>query len=229
MAVHRHANNDVEDKTSIKRPLGPLLVTIDDLEAICDFLTERLRPGSTVELIFLSDSSKVLGTIDSPEDLQLLTRRELRYVRVQCDDMRIDIFKRKAYCYAPRADQSAIFNAWIQPRLRYSWQAYITERMPEFPVFLGLISAGLYWLLRHNFFPSRSTASSLLAGAGVFLSVSVITILLCVKSRPRIVPIHLPDWNKRRQEVWQHYRTVSIAVLSASIAAATFVLGRLGK
>jgi len=237
VAVHRRADNDVEDRTSIKRPIGPLLVTIDDLQAICDFLVEKLRPKSKVELTFLSGgrgNSKVLGTIDSSEDLQLLTRKEMQYLRVQCDDIRIDIFKRKAYCYASRMDQSAIFNAWIRHRRRYSWQAAIMDNMPDLPIRLGFISAVLYWAWGHNFFGLSDTHSivwRILTSFVVLLGVTTIGTLLCVaviRSGPKVVPVHLPEWNKRRQELWQHYQTTSIALLGVAIAGATFVLGRMG-
>ena len=237
MAVHRHANNDVEDKTSIRRPLGPLLVTIDDLQAICDFLVERLRPQSKVELTFLSgarDNSEVLGTIDSPEDLQLLTRKEMQYLRVQCDDIRIDVFKHKAYCYATRMDQSAIFNAWIRHRRRHSWQGVIMDSMPDLPIRFGLASAALYWFWGHDFFGLSSThsiVSTIFTGSVVLFGMTAIGTLLCVsviKSRPKVVPVYLHEWNKRRQELWQHYQTISIALLGVAIAGATFVLGRMG-
>lgn len=239
VAVHRHANNDIDDKTPIKRPLGPLLITIDDLQAICDFLIERLRSKSTVELSFLlggKSDSRVLGSMDSPEDLQLLTREEMQYVRVQCDDIRIDIFKRRAYCYAPRRDQDAIFNAWIQHRRRYSWQATIMDNVPDLSIILGLASACLYWFWGPNLFglPTvYSIISNIFVGIGALLVVAVAAALLCfvlvVKARPTIVPVRLPDWNKRRQELWQHYRTISIALLSVSIAGATFVIGHIGN
>jgi len=238
MAVHRRTNKSMRDKTVIKRPLTPLIVTIDDLQALCDFLRDRLRPEGSIELLFLSghkESSMVLGDMDSPEDLQLLSRREMQYVRVQCDDIRIDIFRRKAFCYAPREDQEAIFNSWIRHRRRYFWQAVIVDNTVDVAVVLGLAVACLYWFWSPDFFHLPTIPliiTNIFMGIGAWITAAVVSMLLCwsiIRMKPTVVPVRLTDWNKRRQDLWQHYRTISIALLSASIAVATFIIGRVSN
>jgi hypothetical protein len=90
--------------------LGRVLVTIDDLEALCNLLRNRSEQTDPIEIEFPG------GTIGEAADLRELSDMELADIKVKAFDAEVVLSTEAAYCLGGPAVGEFVYRNWARAR-----------------------------------------------------------------------------------------------------------------
>ncbi|MGW4489765.1 hypothetical protein ACWEOE_38770 [Amycolatopsis sp. NPDC004368] len=227
MTVHRLGADATRDQAA--RDLGRVLVTIDDLRALINLVSE-LEEDSR------SDSRPRMGfgggEFEEPEDLVELTDAELEYIWIKSSNVEISFNAFHASAVGKKDLVDAIYNNWARARLTRD-RPWIHKRMHtnSQSVFLAVGITGGFSLL-------GMPADLLNPFTLIFLSVTILTLVgalfvgritLSRGSYAVVRAVTLSEYRAMRVDSQRHWRTIAMSALAASIALAGIVVGLLFK
>ena len=214
------------------RDLGPVLVTIDDLEALIDFLKERdsnLR--QPLEVQFNG------GFLDDPQDLRRLSDEELNNLRINAPSIQVLLDRRQAKAIGEEVAAEEVYRVWARARrTRHLPPLSKRERILHGILCLGWGAFGLLFILSGigNLF-LMPTGESVPVGAGaimVTLGVSALTYSVgrwrypigLKPSFALIVPLTLDEYRTNQANNYYPRRAYVVAVVSAAVAVGSIVV-----
>jgi len=158
MTVTRRSSRAEERPQSTS--LGRVLVTIDDLRALCDLLRTEQFTGDSQTMVQPVMEFRG-GTFDDPDDLQQLTDDELKHITVKARRMEIVLSLHTARMIGTRDLSEQVGSSWARSRQ--------TKRRPT-------LNRGARW---------RTRAANLckgLIGVGVLSAIGVLIVAGYAKS-----------------------------------------------
>ncbi|AXB47321.1 hypothetical protein [Amycolatopsis albispora] len=220
MAVHRRGAERPESRPP-SRYLGPLLVTIDDLRALRDLLTEM---GEAPVIEFSG------GTIDTPDDLRELSDSELLHITVKTAGVEITLSKQGARAVGQGNLVYAVHESWARTRQsslgksRRWWAKYWGLLIAGISVVAGFTGTTLEWL------PSDAQAAPWVFAVMFGVSGGMIAYGYSQMPMPTVVvPTTLDEFRKNRTLANRHWQTIAIAAIAACIALAGVLVAVLVK
>jgi hypothetical protein len=195
------------------KSLGRVLVTIDDLEALCQQLNEE---HEKIRLEFAG------GDFDSAQDLRHVSDEELRYVAIKTSDVEIILSDQFAHAIGPPNSIQAVYENWARMRQ--------TKRKPHgwfdghtIPLFLSLglfVAAPLAPVIVRGSFIEKLVASILaLVVGGVMTILELLTVRREVQSYAIVVPMTMNELRSQDAENRRSSKTVWAAIVGATIGA----------
>jgi hypothetical protein len=224
VAVHKRGLDPAKLARPIK-PLGRVLVTIDDLAALVDLVGSRDGKSLPVSIEFPG------GSIDKPEDLRALSNTEMESISVKTSEVEIILSVDSAEGIGDPDVVELVYTRWARTR-----QLKKEFRPREGPVILALVCLILIlvisvWIERAAL-PVNIPPPTVLVIGFTFGALALFTIVvrrLYAARFARIYPGTLDEYRKDESSGKRQVVTWLIAILAVAISAIGVLLGILIK
>jgi hypothetical protein len=224
MTVHR-SGSKLSYSGESGRSLGRLLVTIDDLRALQNYVTDHAVDKNSVTMEFNG------GTFDDVEDIRTLTEKELA-IAIKSDSIYVKLPGDRAQVCGRRAACESLYSDWARPRHGLQGQRINLLYLWSVQIVFFLVTGGMaYFLVKEAYDFGLFTIDTLLNLTFFALAAGLCVLTRDLRGKDSVVikPITLDELRREYAVSNRHWQTAFIAVMSLLVAMSGVLVAVLTK